>query len=789
MINVIKLGGSSQSLIGYNKILEKVKNGEKYIIVLSAIKNVTNLLNCYIQIEDKLLIDEVNFLNQNLAKLCKINLEEVKYPKIENLQDKIDILSLGEQLSCKILHKYLLLNEIENTILPYNILKCDKDNYDLYNTGSFYVNGYLLDKYLKENDILIMPGFCGTHEIYDYKCLIGRGGSDTTGSLIASYLKKFLYDIKNYEIYTDVDGMYHIDPRIIENNVIEEVDYEVAQEMASMGAKVLHPYCIKPCEKVNLPILIKNTFSENKTNTIIKKVKTNKIYGITNQKKISVFKITSLNMWNNYGFVYDIFSHFKKFNVDVNIISTSQFNITTTTEDTCLKKLNKLKFELEKNYQVELISECNLTSIIGNNIKNQKIINKIFDLLKKQDIILTSYSSNELSLSLVHKDKTLIKKLYNIIFPKVILNKKNSWYDSLLPELYNKIKNPVYLYNLDIIGNQISKLKKLTCVNQIYYAMKANYKKEIIDYVINNGLGIETVSLDEIKYLYDNFGLNFPVLFTPNFCDIEDYNHYLLKKDNVNVIIDNLDIIDKLEIKDFGLRIDLNCGFGHCDKVITQGNESKFGIPYSDIISNLDKLDKYNIKGLHTHMGSSISDLDKWLDIFDKLIQISNLFTNIEYIDIGGGFAINTELDFDLLNKKLSEIKPDIKLFIEPGRFIVANSGIIIGKVNQIKKKDKLFIGTNIGMNDIIRPSLYNAIHPLYFYPERNKVNKYLSDIVGPICESGDVLIKNLELENKVEINDIVVVEDTGAYCYSMRSNYNLKNNYKIEYINNYIDI
>ena len=86
------------------------------------------------------------------------------------------------------------------------------------------------------------------------------------------------------------------------------------------------------------------------------------IYSITNQSKIVVFKIKSLNMWNNYGFVFDIFSKFKDYNVDVNIINTSQFDITTTTDDKNIPKLLKLKSELEKDYSVELILDCNCIS-------------------------------------------------------------------------------------------------------------------------------------------------------------------------------------------------------------------------------------------------------------------------------------------------------------------------------------------------------------------------------------------------------------------------------------------
>ena len=118
----------------------------------------------------------------------------------------------------------------------------------------------------------------------------------------------------------------------------------------------------------------------------------------------------------------------------------------------------------------------------------------------------------------------------------------------------------------------------------------------------------------------------------------------------------------------------------------------------------------------------------------------------------------------------------EIKLFMEPGRFIVGESGIIIGRVTQIKDRmSTRFIGTNIGMNDLIRPALYDAVHPIYFYSPYRKQDERTVTVVGPICESGDVLVKNLKVKHTITENDIVIVTNTGAYGYSMRSNYNLK--------------
>jgi len=139
---------------------------------------------------------------------------------------------------------------------------------------------------------------------------------------------------------------------------------------------------------------------------------------VTIQGNVTVFKITSNNMWNNFGFVYDIFSIFKKYNVDVNIINTSQFNITTTTEETSLSRLNKVREYLLHNYIVEMNTKNSIVSVVGKNIRKYENIGNLFKITQKYDIILTSYSSNDLTLSWVIKENNAIdlaSDLHNLL--------------------------------------------------------------------------------------------------------------------------------------------------------------------------------------------------------------------------------------------------------------------------------------------------------------------------------------------------------------------------------------
>ena len=801
---VIKLGGTSQTKEGYSNLLEEIRknNTNKIIVVVSAVKNVTNLAIELIKTKNKSLLeniissnkklcDNLNISNDCITDIVK-NLNMLFDKESFSNQDAIDIISSGETFTANILNSFLQKNNLTSFYLDSTevIHSNMNNNNNIYNKGQFEVNNFRLSNLLVNNDVIVVPGFRASTPSKNV-CLMGRGGSDTTGSIIAASLKA-----KKYMIWTDVNGIFSGDPNIVKHvNIIPTISYNAAQEISAMGAKVIHPYCIKPCMEANVPIHIRNTYDLNSKNTVIENClggSEKSIYSITNQSKISVFKIKSLNMWNNYGFVYHIFSKFKDFNVDVNIINTSQFDITTTTDDLDENKLYRLKQELEKDYIVELFNNCNCISLVGENIRKYDKINKIINALKDFDIKLTSYSSNDMSISFVVENdihKEIINQIHMIAFPFHYFEKKNCWWNKLL-----QLKPPEkckYFYSLDIVSEKINILKSLKSINRVYYAMKANNSKEIIYHMIKNNIGLETVSLEEIMLVVNvckNNNINFNkvnILYTPNFASIEDYIQvYNISDNNINIIVDNIDMIvtykDFFANKKIGLRLDLDYGFGHCNKVITQGVESKFGMTCNDIIENINIFTENNItiNGLHSHMGSGITDFKHWINNF-KLIM--NVYKNIpftcnqvEWFDIGGGFGIGDAIDFKSFDRMLSVIKKnyEIEIYIEPGRFLVAEAGVILGKITQIKYKNKTkFIGTNVGMTDIIRPALYSAIHPIYF--NDNNKNKELVTVVGPICESGDVLVRNLLVDNNLKIGDPMIVENTGAYGFVMASNYN----------------
>jgi diaminopimelate decarboxylase/aspartate kinase len=440
--------------------------------------------------------------------------------------------------------------------------------------------------------------------------------------------------------------------------------------------------------------------------------------------------------------------------------------------------------------------------VIADNVNSNSDIRKAHSMLDHFDhkIYITQNSANNMSLSFV-VEKTVGEKLLTFLHRELIeRNKKHidnvdTWWSKNIPELmklYESQQLPsLYVYSLDKVNEQVSKLELLTSVDKFYYAMKANYNLNILKELSRSGFGMEVVSVGELEYVNNVLG-TVDTLFTPNFCDANDYTIGFNTK-NCHVTVDNIDVIQNnpkiFENKVFCLRLDCGIGGGHHHKVNTEGKQAKFGIPIDQLeeVVKLSKRYNFKIVGLQSHKGSGILDHTAWnktANVMLKYIKDLDL-PNLEYLDLGGGLGVwtdGTQLDLGKMDKSLIEVKkeiqkyyPEIKFHLEPGRFMVAEAGVILAKVNHIKQKeDTKFVGLSIGMNGLIRPALYNSYHPIHNISNFNPKNKTdICDIVGPICETSDVFVRKHRIE-KTSIGDIILIDITGAYGRTMSSNYNM---------------
>jgi diaminopimelate decarboxylase len=364
-----------------------------------------------------------------------------------------------------------------------------------------------------------------------------------------------------------------------------------------------------------------------------------------------------------------------------------------------------------------------------------------------------------------------------------------------MKELCDNHETPFYLYDMNDILNKQEQLTKYFSWNKlkIFYAMKANYNPHILQVMNENGFCLDTVSPAEML-LALRIGFDKDrILFTAN--NMTDTEMNIVQQQGVLLNIDSLSRLERYS-KCFpgskvSLRINPGVVAGENKKVQTAGDFNKFGILLIDIPKALEITKQYGIKivGLHEHTGSGISDTAKALESMNNLLGIASRqeFPDLEFIDFGGGFKVRyhpeeVEIDYETFGEKTIQLfdrfckgyGKELALYFEPGKYIVAESGCLVVKVNTIKKaKERYIIGTDSGFPHMIRPVLYGAYHHIINISNPfGELGKY--DIYGNICESGDCFASDREIP-EIREGDYLAIQNTGAYCCSMASNYNLR--------------
>jgi aspartate kinase len=433
MAIVLKFGGSSQCAKGLNVMKDKIcELSDKYqvFLVVSAVGKTTN--NLYSVLKGEFgFYDIIYETHMNLCEELCINhrilhkiLDDLKEDilsfysdtTIDLTQQKIKIISYGEILSSTIVNEYLTKCFIPNLLVNARLFIKNKshsseiDDFTLNIKGEFYCDAEYAINTIYCHNIVVTQGFIASTSNNKY-CILTRSGSNTSASLIASAI-----DAIRLEIWTDVNGLYTTDPRKVkEAKLIKNVKYKVAQESATMGSQLVHPLSIEPCELKSIPIYIKNTFNAECEGTIINckdMYIENKVHLIVCQSNVTIFQIESLDMNEGSGFLSEMFNVFKEENINLNIVTTGQFLVTTTTNEKSEIKINKAVYKLSKKYRVNIIPKCSIVSIIANNISDNDailnihmIINKFKKKFDKSPIYLIHQSPNDMALSYVVNEK------------------------------------------------------------------------------------------------------------------------------------------------------------------------------------------------------------------------------------------------------------------------------------------------------------------------------------------------------------------------------------------------
>ncbi len=837
---VLKFGGTSvSSLSNWQNIVKIIKKklvaNKSILIVHSALSGVSNTLERIIEFaingkDEKTLnlFDEVIHLHKELiAELelfADLLVEQQSYLKkmldgillLGEVSDRIraEVLAQGELWATKIGAEYL------NRELDSHATWLDARQYLLSSSeDSQYLTvncNYKPDKNLisaiNQTSIVVTQGFIAANAEQE-TVLTGRGGSDTSAAYFASKITA-----ERLEIWTDVEGIFTANPNQVQNaRLLKQLDYAEAQEMASAGAKVLHPRAIQPAKEFQIPIYIRSTLAPEIKGTKIYSAETTKgmVKAVTAKEKVTLISMESQGMWQQAGYLADIFAIFKKHNVSIDLVSTSETNITVTldslTQVIKTKELSRLIRDLEEVADVELMTNCTAVSIVGQNVR--AILHKIspgLSIFETYPVYLLSQAASDLNLTFVIDDE-FTEKVIASLHELLISNNPNSsilgptvaelaqntqqqevrwWHEQVnrLEEILSTT-NQAYVYHQQTVSQKVAQLSSLQAIEQIFFAVKANNNKQILENIYQQGLGFETVSLNELELILDLFpGIDRnKIFFTPNFANKDEYQQALSL--GVNLSLDSTYPLTQWPDVFFGqsvfLRIDPNIGKGHHENVRTAGATSKFGIPIYELesIKAVIEEHKISIRGLHAHAGSGILTPRHWAEHARLLAGLATEFPTVKYLNLGGGFGIKEKaeqesLDFIEVNLALNEVKsdyPELIFWIEPGRYLVADAGILISKVTQVKQKQNYYyVGINTGMNSLLRPALYGSYHPIENLTRINADKDKLATIVGPICESTDKLGIEIPFPTTKE-GDIILIDKVGAYGHVMSNRYNLR--------------
>ena len=367
-----------------------------------------------------------------------------------------------------------------------------------------------------------------------------------------------------------------------------------------------------------------------------------------------------------------------------------------------------------------------------------------------------------------------------------------------IADIATEVQTPFYCYSANAFKNNFNALKNaFKEINpKICYATKSNSNLSILNLLQKEGAGADVVSVGELKKSLIAGIMPHDIVFSGVGKTSDEIEFAIINKIfQINAeSTSELNAINKIAqklgtLQQVGIRINPDVTGKTHENISTGGIGDKFGIPFSevkDLFLNNEHFENIDISGIAFHIGSQIHDIEPFKKVFQKtgelIKEINKNKQIIKVLDIGGGFGVdyeNNQKEFPIeeyaeLVKNSFDTK-NLTVVIEPGRSISWDTGILVTKVLYIKKHgEKKFIITDCGMNDLMRPALYDGYHKILPLAETKNTEKISTDIVGPICESTDRLFSSNEFYD-VKEGDLLAILNSGAYGSSMSSNYNVR--------------
>jgi bifunctional diaminopimelate decarboxylase / aspartate kinase len=648
--------------------------------------------------------------------------------------------------------------------------------------------------------------------------LLGRGGSDTSASYLAARL-----GAERCEIWTDVPGLFTANPSLLPSaRLLRALNYEEAQEIATTGAKVLHPRCIPPLRKHRIPLHVLSTDRPDIPGTVVSAsgpVTGPQVKAISSRSGITLISMETVGMWQEVGFLAHAFAVFSQHGVSVDSVSTSETNVTVSLDPGANTlepgALRALLADLAAFCEPQVIAPTASLSLVGRGIRAiLHELGPVLEAFEELKIHLVTQAASDLNLTfIVDEDQSerLVRQLHGLLFGHQVEGPvfgptwselfgregeapggaATEWWRGRRQELLDLAseRGPVYVYDSVTLRAAATALRSLTAIDRLFYSLKANANREVLRVFHEADLSFECVSaaeLDHVLALFPDLDRS-RLLFTPNFAPREEYVRGFaagarVTLDNVHPLREWPEVFAGREVF---LRLDPGRGRGHHAHVRTAGAQSKFGIAPDQLDETQALLAacEARVVGLHAHMGSGIRTPEAWQEVALFLASEAGRFPDVRVLDLGGGLGVperpgQSALDLaglDELLRRFKAVHPRFELWLEPGRFLVALAGVLLARVTQVKHKGEVtYVGLETGMNSLIRPPLYGAYHPIYNLSRLEEPPAMVAHVVGPICETGDILGHSRRLPPTFE-GDVVLIANAGAYGRVMSSHYNLR--------------
>ena len=849
---VLKFGGTSVSSADSWRVIqqlvqERLGADMRVLIVHSALAGISNQLEKLIaesvdgqEMETLAAIRQVHF---DLAEELGLDGPTLLRDRLEELEQLVAGIRLIREISPRLQARVMALGELMATILGAAYLDSEgmavswQDARNLLHSrtipGALERRLYLAaecdaepslalqEELASLNPVVLTQGFIASNARGD-TVLLGRGGSDTSAAYLAARIQA-----QGLEIWTDVPGIFSANPRKVPGaRLLRSLEYREAQEIASTGGSVLHPRAIGPARQGGFPLAIRCTAHAELSGTLISDDPGDDapmVKAISSRGGITLVSMETLGMWNEPGFLAEAFRCFSQLGLSVDLVSTSESNVTVTLDkgvnpvDASI--LERLRASLERLCKVSVMDNVEVVSLVGRKIR--ALLHQIgpsLEAFEEQRIHLVSQAASDLNLSFVVEEGSafrLVKELHRSLVrpgqsdpvfgptweelqagpgeaePADTVSAPPAWWQERKTELLKIAaeKGSAYVYDLSTVEAAAHRLNGLSAVDRVFYAMKANSNPSILQRIHDAGLCFECVSPEEIervRALFPSIELD-RILFTPNFAPRSEYEAAL--EQGVWVTLDNLHTLrewgSSFSDHDVILRIDTGQGRGHHEHVRTAGTHSKFGIPLFELdeARALASAAGTRVVGLHAHTGSGILDADNWETVAEALTLAAKMFPEVRFLDLGGGMGVperpgQTPLNMDAVNRSLTRVReswPDFSIWLEPGRYLVADAGVLVTTVTQTKGKGEMrYVGVSAGMNSLIRPALYGAYHEIVNLSRIDDEPSEVVSVVGPICETGDRLGSDRLLPHCRE-GDVLLIATAGAYGYVMSSRYNLR--------------